>query len=147
MYAIFFMYFTDVASYWGDPLATYRMPYDHYALPGDSVRLYCEGFVGKYIRRCPFKIRYFFYIRRTFWANITKPRALLRLTLFFVCFSTRTGLRFLFVLDRDNKKLDKNMLSLKKRLNSIEPRELLKRRSTVNNAFLQIQCILNFFFF
>ncbi|XP_060862325.1 uncharacterized protein LOC132939262 [Metopolophium dirhodum] len=37
----------DVKSYWEDPLPTYEMANIHYALPGEFVRLYCEGFVGK----------------------------------------------------------------------------------------------------
>ncbi|XP_025417058.1 uncharacterized protein LOC112688199 [Sipha flava] len=37
----------DVTSYWGEPLPTYKIPNKHYAQPEDSVRLYCEGFVGK----------------------------------------------------------------------------------------------------
>jgi len=43
------LYFIDVKSYWEDPLPTYEMANTHYALPGEFVRLYCEGFVGKYI--------------------------------------------------------------------------------------------------
>ncbi|XP_050541158.1 uncharacterized protein LOC126905477 [Daktulosphaira vitifoliae] len=38
---------TDVAGYWGEPLPTYKMPVKHNAHSGDSIRLYCEGFVGK----------------------------------------------------------------------------------------------------
>lgn len=45
---IFLFCFIDVTSYWGEPLPTYKIPNEHYARPEDSVRLYCEGFVGKY---------------------------------------------------------------------------------------------------
>jgi len=44
--------FIDVKSYWEDPLPTYKMANVHYAQPGELVRLYCEGFVGKYNNDC-----------------------------------------------------------------------------------------------
>lgn len=44
----YYYFFLDDKSYWGDPLPTYQMQKNHYAEPEDSVRLYCEAFVGKY---------------------------------------------------------------------------------------------------